>query len=189
MGSNEHESFFNLIKMMEKQVEEYENFIPEEEIKVLMCEVGKEPYVTYIKPKCEEFRKIVEGDWEVASIGHGVMSIQHGTAKFEKKPNRPVGGDYYFGNFFFCGIKLSHEISLTDFQIKELKSWLENVIVCPFCGEKYEDRPARSRLIDGLKICPECGLKEALFDAGISDFPIQKFMRHVIASRRANGIE
>lgn len=36
---------------------------------------------------------------------------------------------------------------------------------CPECGEEYKDRPAISRK-DGKAICPECGTKEALEDAG-----------------------
>lgn len=33
---------------------------------------------------------------------------------------------------------------------------------CPKCGNKYVNRPALSRQDTTIKICPECGLQEAL---------------------------
>ena len=33
---------------------------------------------------------------------------------------------------------------------------------CPKCGNKYVNRPALSRQDATIKICPECGLQEAL---------------------------
>ena len=181
MNENDRE-FLELLAKMAEEVEAYDNYIPEEEIKVLMCEIDKEPYVTTIKNDLKTFQEIVGGGMEVAGIGEGIISVQHELGKFEKEPNRPVGGDYYFGNFFFCGLKLSNECSLTDSQIKEIKEWLENTIVCPFCLEKYEDRPALSRLIDGLLICPECGCKEALLPLGGS-ISMPKTMNDVIRCR------
>lgn len=38
------------------------------------------------------------------------------------------------------------------------------VKVCPKCGRKYKERPAISRRDNKTKICPECGMLEALED-------------------------
>lgn len=39
--------------------------------------------------------------------------------------------------------------------------------VCPRCGKEYVGYPAISRLDNATEICPECGIREALDDAGI----------------------
>ena len=38
---------------------------------------------------------------------------------------------------------------------------------CPKCGRTYQDYPALSRVDNKTEICPECGVREALEDAGI----------------------
>lgn len=40
--------------------------------------------------------------------------------------------------------------------------------ICGRCGKTFTEVPAMSR-IDNSPICPECGLKEALYAAGMSD--------------------
>ena len=40
--------------------------------------------------------------------------------------------------------------------------------VCPKCRKPYKERPAMSRR-NKTAICPECGLREAMDDAGISE--------------------
>ena len=37
---------------------------------------------------------------------------------------------------------------------------------CPKCGQIYTDRPANSR-VDGSRICPDCGTREALESIGV----------------------
>lgn len=44
--------------------------------------------------------------------------------------------------------------------IKEFKA-------CPKCGKEYSDRSALSRRDNKTEICPDCGMREALEDAGI----------------------
>lgn len=34
--------------------------------------------------------------------------------------------------------------------------------VCPSCNQEYSERPALSRVDNMTKICPECGMKEAI---------------------------
>lgn len=43
---------------------------------------------------------------------------------------------------------------------------------CPKCGSWYADPPALSRADNATLICPECGMREALDDAGFSDLQI-----------------
>ncbi len=38
--------------------------------------------------------------------------------------------------------------------------------MCPICHKEYEGYPATSR-VDGLPICPECGVDESLYAAGV----------------------
>lgn len=35
---------------------------------------------------------------------------------------------------------------------------------CPVCGKKYSDYPALSRRDNFTKICPQCGINEAMDD-------------------------
>ena len=43
--------------------------------------------------------------------------------------------------------------------------------ICPICQKKYKARPAMSRCRRGVKICPECGMREALDAARDAIFP------------------
>lgn len=36
--------------------------------------------------------------------------------------------------------------------------------VCPICNRDYSEHPAISRKDNKTEICPNCGIKEALFD-------------------------
>ena len=36
--------------------------------------------------------------------------------------------------------------------------------ICPVCGKAYTGYPAQSRYDDELYICPDCGVKEALYE-------------------------
>ena len=44
---------------------------------------------------------------------------------------------------------------------------MKKTAICPKCGRYYNDHPAISRRNNATEICPECGLREALEDAGI----------------------
>ena len=40
--------------------------------------------------------------------------------------------------------------------------------ICPICGRDYLEAPALSRIDNLTRICPECGTRQALQDAGIT---------------------
>lgn len=49
--------------------------------------------------------------------------------------------------------------------IRELElSGFDIYPICPICGEEYEEHPAISRKDNKTKICPRCGLGEAVID-------------------------
>ena len=50
--------------------------------------------------------------------------------------------------------------------------------VCPICGHSYADVPALSRRDNKTLICPDCGIREALEEFGVSDSLAQD---HVIS--------
>lgn len=39
--------------------------------------------------------------------------------------------------------------------------------VCPKCGGSYKGRPAMSRADSSMRICPDCGTREALESIGV----------------------
>lgn len=45
---------------------------------------------------------------------------------------------------------------------------MEDMAVCPLCGNIYEGRPALSRRDNQTQICPDCGTREALESIGVS---------------------
>lgn len=44
---------------------------------------------------------------------------------------------------------------------------------CPICGKEFFEKPTISRR-DNREICPMCGIKEAMDDAGFTDTEQQK---------------
>lgn len=48
--------------------------------------------------------------------------------------------------------------------------------VCPVCGKYYTDYPATSRRDNRIQICPDCGLKEAMDDSGITIYEQRKIL-------------
>ncbi len=45
-----------------------------------------------------------------------------------------------------------------------------NKRICPRCKRKYSERPAISRVDNRTKICPTCGLSEALISKTINSY-------------------
>ena len=41
--------------------------------------------------------------------------------------------------------------------------------VCPICGQAYSGWPAISRTDNKTPICPDCGIRQALADAGFAE--------------------
>lgn len=54
----------------------------------------------------------------------------------------------------------------------------ENV-KCPKCGQRYYGAPALSRDDNATKICPDCGIREALTIAGFHDDKIEAVMTQI----------
>lgn len=51
--------------------------------------------------------------------------------------------------------------------------------ICPVCGEAYNEPPALSRADNKMLVCPDCGLREAMRAAGISDEEQTKVLKAV----------
>ena len=43
------------------------------------------------------------------------------------------------------------------------------ITICPICGKAYHGYPAISRTDNMTRICPDCGVREALSSIGISE--------------------
>lgn len=52
---------------------------------------------------------------------------------------------------------------------KEKRNHQMKSAVCPLCGRAYTGYPAVSRMDSKTEICPDCGIREALDAAGVSD--------------------
>ena len=50
---------------------------------------------------------------------------------------------------------------------------------CPKCGKEYEGYPAISRADNETEICPECGTREALESAGISNEKQEEILKTI----------
>ena len=49
-----------------------------------------------------------------------------------------------------------------------MKNGNETAAVCPICGREYYGHPALSRTDNETPICPDCGIRQALTDAGFA---------------------
>lgn len=47
---------------------------------------------------------------------------------------------------------------------RKMKIKIGNNLVCPRCGKTYSEEPAICRRDNKTKICPDCGLGEAMLD-------------------------
>lgn len=50
---------------------------------------------------------------------------------------------------------------------------------CPFCGAEYYQPPALSRLDNMTEICTDCGLREGLTAAGLTDRVINEIIAEI----------
>ena len=48
--------------------------------------------------------------------------------------------------------------------------------ICPLCGQSYTGYPAVSRTDNETLICPDCGVRQALSDIGISEDEREKIL-------------
>lgn len=60
--------------------------------------------------------------------------------------------------------------------------------ICPKCGHAYQGYPALSRKDNRTEICPDCGIREALEDAGIGPWTRREIMTRMIKERYKPGM-
>ena len=60
--------------------------------------------------------------------------------------------------------------------------------ICPKCGRTYQGYPALSRKDNRTEICPDCGIREALDDAGIDPWSQMKITACMIKERYKPGM-
>lgn len=72
-----------------------------DDIRVIMCRIGKYPYITYIKP--EEIRKIIGGDFEAAWNGLETV-VLHRRQQDDLPRNDCVMIDGLFGDCIIAGV-------------------------------------------------------------------------------------
>jgi len=58
---------------------------------------------------------------------------------------------------------------------------------CPLCGKIYNDPPAISRKDSRIKICPDCGTREALEPAVERGIVTQNTVEEIIKATRRQG--
>ena len=59
---------------------------------------------------------------------------------------------------------------------------------CPKCGHTYQGYPALSRVDNRTKICPDCGIREAMEDARIGSWTRREIMTRMIKERYKPGM-
>ena len=59
---------------------------------------------------------------------------------------------------------------------------------CPKCGRTYHDHPAISRVDNRTEICPDCGIHEAMEDAGLGPWTRREIMARMIKERYKAGM-
>ena len=58
---------------------------------------------------------------------------------------------------------------------------------CPVCGRTYAGYPALSRRDNATEICPDCGVREALEDAGIRPRSQREIMIRMVKAKYLPG--
>ena len=51
--------------------------------------------------------------------------------------------------------------------------------ICPVCGGLLTAHPALSRKDNKTKVCPDCGIREALSDFGMDEEEAEEIVRHI----------
>lgn len=99
-------------------------FEKEKNIKVLIVEPKKEPYVKEIDNTLEEKQKIVGGLIEFVELEETVDLICNDEGKMNNlEMNRIITNDIICGTFIICGQKDGDSISLTDEKIEKYKKY------------------------------------------------------------------
>lgn len=83
-----------------------------------------------------------------------------------------------YEDFWFDQAILTDAALEAGMQLDSLIS-LDELSVCPQCGNRYNARPALSRRDNTTLICPRCGSREALTDMGLPEDEIQNILDHM----------
>lgn len=83
-------------------------------IKVMVCKVGKEPYVKEIPNELEAINQIVEGYIETAPLINGLIVVYNEDGMHLGLPLNNNLGLNIFGNFFVARVNGTELASITD---------------------------------------------------------------------------
>lgn len=83
-----------------------------------------------------------------------------------------------YEDFWFDQAILTDAALEAGMKLDELVS-LDEYAVCPYCGRRYNARPALSRKDSSTLICPRCGSKEAMEAIGMPAEDIQKVLDRI----------
>ena len=64
-----------------------------------------------------------------------------------------------------------------------MKNNIDEVRICPLCGNTYVEPPALSRTDNETLICPDCGVRQALDSIGISAEEQEKILSIIHRTR------
>ena len=64
-----------------------------------------------------------------------------------------------------------------------MKNNIDEVRICPLCGNTYVEAPALSRTDNETPICPDCGVRQALDSIGISAEEQEKILSIIHRTR------
>jgi Holliday junction resolvasome RuvABC DNA-binding subunit len=65
----------------------------------------------------------------------------------------------------------------------------KQIPICPICGKPYTDFPAISRKDNKTKICPDCGVYEAMQAFGYTEEQIQETILEIRKSKEAKRMK
>lgn len=89
-------------------------------IKVIMCEVGKKPYIKEIPNELEEMQKLVGGYIEVVSLINGLIVVCNEEGRLMNLPINNNLGLNIFGNFFIVRTNGEEFASIKDEDMETL---------------------------------------------------------------------
>ena len=95
-------------------------------IKVLVVEPGKEPYVSELSNELKPMQELVGGYIETVTLSPDAVLICNEEGKLNGlKANRRLGGDILVGTFFISGTYGEDFISLCGYDIKKYTKLFE----------------------------------------------------------------
>lgn len=101
-----------------------------EEITVIIKKVGKEPYLLKMKASLDEFRRIIDGPLEVATVGYdGLKLYCDEDGKIKGKPANFIFGEYpdtvtIVGDVVFFRTSGECEVSVSDKDVRHITNMI-----------------------------------------------------------------